>query len=144
MQAPKKTHWAALRVVRYLKGSPDQGIFLTSDKDLILTIYCYSDWASCPLTRRSLSAFVVVLGGSSISWKTKKQQTVSHSSAEAEYRSMAASLREVKLTFTLLSIQSSMNAQSILNPIVTQFVMQFMKISLLLIISARMTNSQIF
>ena len=53
--------------------------------------------------RRSLSAFVVVLGDSPISWRTKKQDTVSHSSAEAEYRSMAATLRELKWLKRLLA-----------------------------------------
>lgn len=95
--APKEAHWdAAFLVVRFLKGSPGQGILLKSDSDLSLTVYCDSDWASCPLTRRSLSAFVVMLSGSSIAWKTKKQITVSHSSVETEYMSMAAALRETK------------------------------------------------
>lgn len=93
MKAPCVAHWkAALRVVRFLNGTPGQGILLKSDPDLTRTIYCDADWGACPLSRRSLSAFVVMLGGSPISWKTKKQKTVSHSSAEAEYRSMAAAL----------------------------------------------------
>lgn len=97
MKAPHVAHWeAALRVVRFLKGSPGQGILMQADNDLQLSVYCDADWQSCPLTRRSLSAYVVLLGGSPISWKTKKQDTVSHSSAESEYRSMAAALREIK------------------------------------------------
>ena len=103
MKAPRVAHWeAALRVVRFLKGTPGQGILLKSDPDLTLTIYCDADWGACPLSRRSLSAFVVMLGGSPISWKTKKQKTVSHSSAEAEYRSMAAALRETRWVRRLL------------------------------------------
>ena len=104
MKAPKIAHWeAALRMVQYLKGSPGQGVLLKSDTDLTLTIYCDADWSSCLLTRRSLSSFVVMLGGSSVSWKTKKQKTVSHSSAEAEYRAMAAALRETKWFRRLLT-----------------------------------------
>lgn len=103
MKTPKQAHWdAATRVVRFLKGSPGQGIFLNADPDLTMTVYCDSDWSACPITRRSLSAFVVMLGASPISWKTKKQRTVSHSSAEAEYRSMASALREVKWLRKLL------------------------------------------
>lgn len=56
-----------------------------------------------PLTRRSLSAYVVLLGSSPIFWKTKKQDTLSHSSAEAEYRAMAAALRELKWLKRLLA-----------------------------------------
>ncbi|KAH9656136.1 retrovirus-related pol polyprotein from transposon RE1 [Citrus sinensis] len=94
---PREAHWdAALRVVRYLKGNPGQGILLRTDCDLALYGWCDSDWASCPLTRRSLTGWLVMLGHSPISWKTKKQHTVSRSSAEAEYRSMATTTCELK------------------------------------------------
>ncbi|CAH9073126.1 unnamed protein product [Cuscuta epithymum] len=97
MQAPRVDHWhAATRVVRYLKGCSGQGILLRSSCDLTLAGWCDSDWASCPLTRRSLTGWFVLLDGPPISWKTKKQHTVSRSSAEAEYRSMAALTAELK------------------------------------------------
>ena len=103
MQKPQEDHWiAALRVVRYLKGCPDQGIMLTSNSDLRLTAYSDSDWSACPITRRSLSAYVVMLGDSVVSWKTKKKRTVSRSSAEAEYRSMADKTCELKWLKRLL------------------------------------------
>jgi hypothetical protein len=103
MQKPLQEHWnAALRVVRYLKGNPGQGIFLQADSDLQLYAWCDSDWASCPLTRRSLTGWIIFLGNSPISWKTKKQHVVSRSSAEAEYRSMATTLCELKWLKALL------------------------------------------
>lgn len=84
MQQSKVAHWeVALRIVCFLKGSAGQGIFLKSDLNLTLTVYCDADYNSCLLTRRSLSAFVVVLAGYPVAWKTKNQDTVSHSSAEA-------------------------------------------------------------
>lgn len=84
LHTPRQDHMdAAVRVVRYLKGSPGQGILLRSDCDLQLSGWCDSDWASCPLTRRSISGWLVFLGRSPISWKTKKQVTVSRSSVEA-------------------------------------------------------------
>jgi hypothetical protein len=104
MQQPRLPHWdAAIRVVKYLKGNPGQGIFLRADCDLQLYAWCDSDWASCPLTRRSLSSWLVLLGNSPISWKTKKQHTVSRSSAEAEYRSLATTTCELKWLKELLS-----------------------------------------
>ncbi|CAF2036991.1 BnaA09g06180D [Brassica napus] len=103
MKAPHVVHWeAALRVVRFLKGCPGQGILLRSDSNLELSVYVDADWSTCPLTRRSLSSYVVLLGGNPISWKTKKQKTVSDSSAEAEYRAMAAATKEMKWIVPLM------------------------------------------
>ena len=48
------------------------------------------------MTRRSLTGWFVSLGASSVSWKTKKQHTVSRSSAEAVYSSMAMTTCELK------------------------------------------------
>lgn len=106
MQHPRVEHWeAVLRVARYLKGNPGQGILLQTECDLQLYGWCDSDWASCPLTRRSLTGWFVLLGNSPISWKTKKQHTLSRSSAEAEYRSMAMTVCELKwLKGLLLSL----------------------------------------
>lgn len=86
IQQSRDAHWeTVLCMVRYLKSNPIQGILLKSDSPLQLAAYCDADLVSCPLTRRSLTSYFVFLWGSPISWKTKKQQTVSRSSAEAEY-----------------------------------------------------------
>nr|GEU85600.1 retrovirus-related Pol polyprotein from transposon TNT 1-94 [Tanacetum cinerariifolium] len=103
MQSPLQEHWdAALRVVRYLKGSPVQRILLRAACDLQLHGSCDLDWAACPITRRSLTGWFIQLGDTPISWKTKKQHTVSRSSAEAEYRSMATTACELKWLKALL------------------------------------------
>ena len=67
-----------------------------------MSVYCDADLSACLVTRRSLSAYVALVGGSPVSWKTKKQKVVSHSSAEAEYKSMAQATREIKWLRRLL------------------------------------------
>ncbi|GKV02885.1 hypothetical protein SLEP1_g15266 [Rubroshorea leprosula] len=96
MQAPRQPHLdAAMRVLRYLKSLPGQGIFLSSSSSLQLLAYCDFDCASCPTTRRSTIGYLTLLGNSPISWKTKKQSTISRSSVEAEYRAMASTVSEL-------------------------------------------------
>lgn len=103
MQTPREAHWdSALRVVRYLKGTVGQGIIQSSSSDLRLSVYCEADWSSCPTSRWSLSSYVAMVGDSSISWRTQKQDVVSHSSADAEYRSMVEASREIKWLKRLL------------------------------------------
>nr|XP_016470138.1 PREDICTED: uncharacterized mitochondrial protein AtMg00810-like isoform X1 [Nicotiana tabacum] len=96
---------AALCLLRYLKGTIDFGIFYNNSPDLSLSVYCDSDWRSCPDSRKSISGFFILLGGCLVGWKSKKQFVVSLSSAEAAYRQPS----------TLLRILSSMSAPSTLN-----------------------------
>ncbi|GJW13904.1 ribonuclease H-like domain-containing protein [Tanacetum coccineum] len=96
MHAPLSSHLeAAFRVLRYLKNSPGSGIQINKVGNLKLRAYADSDWARCPATRKSVSGYCVFLGSSLITWKSKKQSTLSRSSAEAEYRSMASATCEV-------------------------------------------------
>ncbi|GJS60118.1 retrovirus-related pol polyprotein from transposon TNT 1-94 [Tanacetum coccineum] len=72
-----------------------QGILLPREGPPVLTAYCDSEWLGCPFTRRSRMGYLLPLGGSPISWKTKKQSVVSRSSAKAKYRAMASTVSEI-------------------------------------------------
>ncbi|XP_019227724.1 PREDICTED: uncharacterized protein LOC109209012 [Nicotiana attenuata] len=95
MQKPKQSHMEAeLRVVRYIKGAPGMRLLIESGAIDQLSAYCDSDWASCLNTRRSMTGYVVKLGNSLISWKSKKKPTVSRTLAEAEYRAWQLQLQK--------------------------------------------------
>nr|XP_016501596.1 PREDICTED: uncharacterized protein LOC107819920 [Nicotiana tabacum] len=103
MQSPRLSHFSvALRVLRYLNLNPSQGIILNSQPSLDLVAFCDADWGSCPETRRSVTGFFISLGDSPISWKSKKQDSISLSSAEAEYRSMHRVVAELTWLTRLL------------------------------------------
>ncbi|XP_035836992.1 uncharacterized mitochondrial protein AtMg00810-like [Helianthus annuus] len=89
MHSPTQAHFKiAMRLLRYLKGALGKGIFFKKGDSLEMKAFSDSVWAKCLGTRRSVTGFCVFLGNNLVSWKSKKQSTVSRSSAEVEYRSM--------------------------------------------------------
>ena len=93
---PHKPHLAAaLRILRYVKGTLNHGLFYPSGASLHLSAYADADWAGCLNSRRSTTGWYMFLGDSLISWKCKKQTTVSKSSAKAEYRAMSSASAEI-------------------------------------------------
>jgi len=78
MQQPREPRMvAALHVLQYLKGAPNLGILLNKNPSFDLLAYYDTDWASCPHSKKSVSGFVIFLGNTLVSWKSKKQVTLS-------------------------------------------------------------------
>ena len=89
MDAPRFVHYAAvLRILRYVKGTLYHGLHYSSRSFLELHAYSDADWAGDPTDKCSITGFCFLLGTSLVSWRSKKQDVVSRSSTEAEYRAL--------------------------------------------------------
>ena len=106
MHKPGVLHLQAVkRILRYLRGTLDSVLRLLSRSFLSLYAFSDDDWAGCPDTHRSTNGSCVYLGANCISWSSKKQATISRSSAEAEYRAMAYSTADITwITYLLRDI----------------------------------------
>ena len=73
LHAPRISHYNALQhLLQYVTHSSTQGILLKGSEQLRLQAFSDSDWGSCPDSRRSISGYILMLGHSPISWKSKK------------------------------------------------------------------------
>ena len=98
MHSPQANDWVNLkRLLRYLKGTIAYGllIYRKSTGD--------SDWACCSQKRRSTGDYLVYIGKKLVSWYSKRQPTISRSSTEAKYKSVANAVAEVLWIQSLLS-----------------------------------------
>lgn len=71
------------------------GLYLHRNLVSSLTAYTDADWVGRPDTRLSTSGYCVFLGDNLLSWSSKRQTTVSRSSAEAEYRGVTNVVAEI-------------------------------------------------
>lgn len=89
-------HWvAAKRVLRYLKGTLRDQLIYKKRNEPVLRAFADSDWASCKVDRKSVSGCVIQVYGNTVSWFSKKQQTVATSSSEAEYIALSSVVGDV-------------------------------------------------
>ena len=84
---------AAHRVLRYLHGTKTRTLNLGGEIP-DLAGFSDSDWGGDRDDRKSISAYVFRLGDGTVSWKTKKQNSVALSSVEAEYMAMCQAAKE--------------------------------------------------
>ena len=91
---------AVKRKLRYLKSSPEKGIFYEFHGHLNIVGYSDADWASSPYDKQSTTRYCTFVGGNLVAWKSKTRSMVAKSSIEAEYQSMT------KTTCELISLKS--------------------------------------
>ncbi|RVW45334.1 Retrovirus-related Pol polyprotein from transposon RE1 [Vitis vinifera] len=96
MHNPGEQHMnAVMRILRYLKNAPGKGILFAKNVDhQSIEVYTDADWAGVVDDRRSTYGYFTFVGGNLVTWKSKKQNVIAGSSAEAEFRGMALGLCE--------------------------------------------------
>lgn len=88
-------HWNGLkRILRYLKGTTELGIFYGKENDIPLIGFADADWGNFK-DRKSTSGYLYKVYGNIVTWTTRKQPTVALSSTEAEYVALANAATEV-------------------------------------------------
>ncbi|KAG9449455.1 hypothetical protein H6P81_009420 [Aristolochia fimbriata] len=84
--APKESHVKTVkRIIRYVKSMINLGIWYAAATSNVLAGYCDADWAGNTDDRKSTSGGCFYLGTNLVSWYSKKQNSISLSTAEAEY-----------------------------------------------------------
>lgn len=87
---PRKNHWVMLQpICRYLSGTSFASIHISRIYDLRLKAFSDADWSGDSLDRWSHGGYLIYLGNNLITWKFGKQPSISRSSTEVEYRSLA-------------------------------------------------------
>lgn len=93
---PEEQHWSLVkRIMKYLRSSSELGIlYRAGEITRRLQIFSDADFASDPVTRRSVSGMVSMYSGGAITWMSRRQQCVSLSTTEAEFVAASEAARE--------------------------------------------------
>ncbi|WVZ63587.1 LOW QUALITY PROTEIN: hypothetical protein U9M48_013210 [Paspalum notatum var. saurae] len=114
-RVPRESHRTAVkRILRYIKFTPEFGLWYYADSSLSLLGFSDSDHAGCRIDRRSTFGTCQFLGTSVVSWSSRKKSSVATSTCEAEYVAaasccsqilwMLATLRDYGLTYGRIPI----------------------------------------
>lgn len=89
--SPRVSHMNALkRIIKYVKGTVNLGLYYTKDTNISLVGFCDPDWTGSLDDRRSISGGCFFLRNDMVSWHIKKQIFISLSTAYTEYISLGS------------------------------------------------------
>ena len=95
-----------LRVIKFVLDTHDLGLRMipTEGRDLpwVLVLYCDSDYAGDPDSRKSVSGYILFVRGVPVAWRSKAQCSVTLSSSEAEWISLSEAVKEIMFVLQLL------------------------------------------
>ena len=96
MHNPGEQHMnAIMRILRYLKSAPGKSILFTRNVDCqSVDAYSDADWARAIDDKRSTPGYFTFVGGDLLTWRSRKQNVVACSSAEAEFRGITLGICE--------------------------------------------------
>ena len=93
---PGIDHWKAIgRLLGYLKKTKNLGLFYTGFPS-VLEGYTDASWITSTGDNKSTSGWIFTLGGGAISWASKKQTCITHSTMESEFIALAAAGKEAE------------------------------------------------
>ena len=83
---PKENHLIVVkRIMRYLKGTKEYGLYYKKNEKFELKDYTNIDWVGNIDDKKSTSGGAFFLGKRLVTWTSKKQSCTSQSIVEAEY-----------------------------------------------------------
>ncbi|MBW0502783.1 hypothetical protein O181_042498 [Austropuccinia psidii MF-1] len=89
LEKPVIKHWKAFNhVLKYLKVTQETGLHYFRSNKKGFKAFSDADWGNSRISRRSVTQYLACLHNNLVIWKTKKQPSVSISTAEAEYKAL--------------------------------------------------------
>ncbi|WVZ84280.1 hypothetical protein U9M48_031330 [Paspalum notatum var. saurae] len=113
--SPRTSHRQVVKCIfKYLKFTPELGLWYSSGSSLSLRGFSDADHAGCQIDHKSTFGTCQFLGTSLVSWYSRKQASVSLSTTEAEYIAaasccsqllwMKATLSDLGLSFGMIPL----------------------------------------
>ncbi|KAH9725877.1 hypothetical protein KPL70_008036 [Citrus sinensis] len=99
---PSVEHWKAIgRILGYLKRTINLGLFY-NDYPEVLEGYSDASWVTNTRDNKSTSSWIFTIAGGAVSWASKKQTCITHSTMESEFIALAAAGKEAEWLRNLL------------------------------------------